>query len=191
MDIYLETDRLVLRQFTLDDVDNLVELDSDPEVMRFLTGGKATPRATIERRIRQLMDYDRYPGYGRWAVQESASGDFVGWFELERGEDTAPGVAELGYRLRRSVWGKGYAGEGSRALIHKGFGELGMERVFALTMVVNTKSRRVMEKSGLTYVRTFHKQWDDPIEGTEHGEVEYALTRTEWLQAAESTRPAS
>ena len=65
-------------------------------------------------------------------------------------------------------------------MIEKGFAELGVERVVAFTMVVNVASRRVMEKAGLKYVRTFHQAWPDHIEGEEHGDVEYALTRSEW-----------
>ena len=55
-----------------------------------------------------------------------------------------------------------------------------MERVVAETMAVNLGSRRVMEKCGLTLVRTFHQDWPDAIEGSEHGDVEYALTRADW-----------
>ncbi len=87
---------------------------------------------------------------------------------------------ELGYRLRRSAWGKGYATEASRALIEKGFRELGVQRVFAFTMVVNTASRRVMEKAGLKFVRVVHQAWPVRIPGDEHGDVEYALARGEW-----------
>jgi RimJ/RimL family protein N-acetyltransferase len=94
--------------------------------------------------------------------------------------DVGTGV-ELGYRLRRDSWGKGYATEGSIALIRKGFTELGVHRVFAETMAVNVGSRRVMEKAGLRYVRTFHQDWPERIPGDEHGDVEYALTRAEWL----------
>ncbi len=94
--------------------------------------------------------------------------------------DPDPAGAELGYRLRRDAWGHGYATEGSRALIAKGFGELGLSRIWAQTMAVNTRSRRVLEKSGLRYVRTFFMDFDDPIPGTEKGEVEYAITRSEW-----------
>jgi RimJ/RimL family protein N-acetyltransferase len=68
--------------------------------------------------------------------------------------------------------------------VDKGFGDLGLGRIWGQTMAVNTASRRVMEKAGLGYVRTFHLDWDDPIAGAEHGEVEYALTRAEWLTAA-------
>ena len=86
----------------------------------------------------------------------------------------------MGYRLRGSAWGRGYATEGSRALIRKDFTELGARRVLAETMAVNLASRRVMEKSGLKYVRTFHVNWSEPLAGAEHGEVEYALTRAAW-----------
>lgn len=91
-----------------------------------------------------------------------------------------PDEPELGYRLRKGAWGKGYATEGSRALIDKAFTELGATRVFAETMVVNTASRRVMEKAGLRLVRTFHADWPVRIPGDEHGDVEYAIPREEW-----------
>jgi RimJ/RimL family protein N-acetyltransferase len=89
--------------------------------------------------------------------------------------------------LRREVWGRGYATEGSRALIDKAFAELGAERVYASTMVVNTGSWRVMEKAGLRYVRTFQMDWPVKIPGDEEGDVEYAIDRTQW----ESNRSAS
>ena len=90
---------------------------------------------------------------------------------------------ELGYRLRRSVRGRGLGTEGSRALVDKAFREFGATRVRAETMVVNTASRRVMEKAGLRLVRTFFAEWPDRIPGDEHGDVEYAITREEWLAA--------
>jgi hypothetical protein len=104
----------------------------------------------------------------------------VGWFHLRRRADRPADEPELGYRLRRSAWGKGYATEGSRELIERAFAELGAQRVWAETMVVNSASRRVMEKAGLKYVRTFHADWPEKIEGDEEGDVEYALTRAEW-----------
>jgi RimJ/RimL family protein N-acetyltransferase len=183
MEVVLETERLVLRRFTLDDVDALVELDSDPEVTRFITNGAATPRAEVEERVllRFLRYYEVYPGYGFWAVIGRATGDFLGWFHLRPKPDhPIPDEPELGYRLRRAAWGKGYATEGSRALIDRAFTELGARRVFAETMAVNAASRRVMEKAGLRLVRTFHADWPVRIPGDEHGEVEYAITREEW-----------
>ncbi|TDD87303.1 GNAT family N-acetyltransferase [Actinomadura rubrisoli] len=178
--VFLETERLVLRWFTEADVDELVLLDSDPQVMRFLTG-EPTPRLEIEEEVlpRILRDYDRGPA-GRWAALERSTGEFVGWLALQPPEDGSVVDVELGYRLKASVWGRGYATEGARALIRKGFTELGVERVWAQTMAVNLASRRVLEKAGLRYVRTFHLHFDDPLPGTEHGEVEYELRRTDW-----------
>ncbi|MGC4877050.1 GNAT family N-acetyltransferase [Micromonospora sp. DT43] len=169
------TERLRLRRLTAADVDALVELDSDPEVMRFLTGGVATPRATVrdEQVPRLLAQYERHPGLGRWAALDRAGGDFLGWFALDPSEDGTE--AELGYRLRRSAWGRGLATEGSRALVRYAFDVVGVRRVWAETMAVNERSRRVLAKAGLRHVRTFHLQFDDPIPGTEHGEVEYEL----------------
>jgi RimJ/RimL family protein N-acetyltransferase len=182
MQIFLETERLVLRQFTEDDVDSLVELDGDPDVMRFINGGRPTPRQEIENDVLPtfLDYYERFPGYGFWAAVEKSTGRFVGWFHFRPAERAHPDEIELGYRLRKSAWGKGYATEGSRALIQKGFAELGVQRVVASTMVVNVASRRVMEKAGLKFVRTFHQPWPDKIEGDEEGDVEYALLRWEW-----------
>ncbi|MGH3716929.1 MAG: GNAT family N-acetyltransferase [Micromonosporaceae bacterium] len=182
-DPVLETERLLLREFTAADLDRLVELDSDPEVMRFIGDSKPTPREVIEteRLPHYLATYRSHPGFGRWAAIEKATGAFLGWFALDPPEALAPDTGpELGYRLSRAAWGRGYATEGSRALVAKAFTELGVERVWAQTMFVNTRSRRVMEKTGLRHVRTFHQEWDEPLPGTEHGEVEYELTRADW-----------
>ena len=179
---FLETDRIVLRAFTTADTDHLLALDNDPEVVRFINGGRPTSREAIGTRVlpRLLHDYPCWETRGYWAAQGKTTGTFLGWFEFRPLDEHSPAVVELGYRLHRSAWGHGYATEGSRALIHKGFADLGVERVTANTMAVNTRSRRVMEKSGLSFVRDFTGDWPEPIEGSEHGEVEYGLTRTEW-----------
>jgi RimJ/RimL family protein N-acetyltransferase len=180
--IILETPRLALRQFTEDDVDNLFHLNSDPEVMRYLTGGRPTPREEIRDQIIpfHLAVYDRLDRLGTWAAESAATGEFLGWFHFRPGHGTDITSIDLGYRLRRSVWNKGYATEGSRALIDMGFTDLGVERVFAHTMTVNIASRRVLEKCGLALVRTTPYEGADVIEGAGHGEVEYALTKPEW-----------
>lgn len=181
-EIFLETGRLVLRRITEADAEALYELDGDPEVMRFLTGGKPTPLDAIinDTLPRMLRSYDLLEGFGYWAAVEKSTGGFLGWFTLRPKDGGETGEVELGYRLRRSAWGKGYATEGSRALIRKGFTALGVRRVVAETMAVNKASRRVMEKAGLTHVRTFHEDWPEPIAGVQHGEVEYALTKADW-----------
>jgi RimJ/RimL family protein N-acetyltransferase len=182
--VFAETPRLMLRRFTMADVDNLVSLDADPDVMRFVTGGIPTTREEIETEILPafLGYYEHYQGYGFWAAIEKPGGQFLGWFHFRPREGASPDEAELGYRLRKSAWGKGYATEGSRALIAKGFTEFGVQRVVAEAMAVNLASRRVMEKAGLALVRTFHQPWPYPMEGDELGDVEYALTKADWEQ---------
>jgi RimJ/RimL family protein N-acetyltransferase len=192
MEVFLETERLLLRRFTADDADHLVDLDGDPEVMRYLNGGTPTPRDVIERDILpRFLRYDqRSAGYGFWAAIEKATGDFLGWFSFRPADGAGPDEVELGYRLRRAAWGKGYATEGSRALIRKGFAEPGVRRVFATTYQDNLASRRVMEKVGMTLVRTYRLTPADlAAECTFHSaaqevwdgdDVEYALERADW-----------
>jgi RimJ/RimL family protein N-acetyltransferase len=176
----IDTERLVLRPLRVDDVDELVRLDADPEVMRYLTGGKPSSREQVEDRVRARIGY-RWMAYER---SECSTGAFVGWFALQPSSDM-PDERELGYRLRRAMWGKGYATEGSLALIRLAFTTLAVRRVWACTMAVNVRSRRVMERCGMRYVRTFHLQWEDPIPGTAEGEVEYELLRDVWGYDAE------
>jgi len=184
MDVFVETERLVLRHFTEVDADNLVELDGDSEVMRFINGGRPTQRDEVESDVLPafLRYYERFAGFGFWTADEKSTRRFIGWFHLRPAPESPPGEVELGYRLRRSAWGRGYATEGSRALIQKAFADLSVERVFATTMAVNVASHRVMEKAGLRYIRTFHQPWPDYIEGEDEGDVEYALLRSEWEQ---------
>jgi RimJ/RimL family protein N-acetyltransferase len=179
----LHTRRLVLVPLAEEHLDHEVELDSDPEVMRYLGNGTARTRAEVERHHRsRLAAADRVPGLGFWAG--FAGDQFVGWWILEPPQraDQGPveGQAELGYRLLRRYWRQGLAGEGARELLRHGFEDLGLHRIFAETMAVNEASRATMTSIGLRYVRTFHADWDDPIPGAEHGEVEYAITRQEW-----------
>ena len=191
MQVFLETERVVLRRFTEADVDHLVELDSDPEVMRFLTGGTPIPRDVIENDILPafLSYYERGDRYGFWAAIEKATGDFLGWFHFRPREGASTDEDELGYRLRKAAWGKGYGTEVSRALIHKGFTELGVQRVVASTYETNIASRRVMEKAGLRLVRTY-RMTPEELERETFGiaspdlfdgdDVEYALEKADW-----------
>ncbi|WP_405604414.1 GNAT family N-acetyltransferase [Streptomyces sp. NBC_01410] len=182
MPYFLETGRLALRPLGEADVDRLLDLDNDPEVMRFINGGLPTTREAVlaESLPRFLHDYPCLGNRGFWAAEEQSTHEFLGWFELKPLDDHSAAEAELGYRLNRAAWGRGYATEGAIALVRKGFTELGVERVTANTMTVNARSRRVMEKAGLSYVRTFFEEWPEPIEGSELGDVEYALTRADW-----------
>lgn len=181
---FLETDRLVLRPATAADAPDLLALDNDPAVMRYINGGRPTSAEHIRDRTlpRLLHDHAGTGTRGYWIAQEKDTGAFLGWFELRPLTDHDPAVVELGYRLNRAAWGRGYATEGARALVDKGFTDLGVQRVTANTMAVNTGSRRVMEKAGLTFLRAYTEDWPEAIEGSEHGEVEYELTREAWTR---------
>jgi RimJ/RimL family protein N-acetyltransferase len=159
-----------------------VELDSDPEVMRFLSG-RANTRAEVEvghrRRIAAAKKVD---GLGFWVGL--VDDEFVGWWTLQpaHGPDQPndPAVADLGYRLLRRHWRKGLASEGARELVRFGFDDVGLDRIIAQTLAVNAGSRAVMERVGLTYVRTFPSSMTTPVWGLEEGEVEYEMTREKW-----------
>ena len=166
MKVFLETERLILRQFTDADVDNVFTLDSDPEVMRFISGGKPNDYAFIETVFipRILGYYGKYANFGFWAAIEKSTQDFCGWFHFYPATENLFAVelnivtdAEiaLGYRLKRDKWGKGYATEVSQLLVEKGFAEWGVKRVVAWALKDNKPSIRVMEKVGLKYEKEF------------------------------------
>jgi len=179
----LSTERLLLRRFAPADLELLVELDSDPLVMRRITGGRPTPRSEVVDDVLPVLAtmHERLGGYGFWAAFVRDTGEFLGWFHLRPDRGAPVDEPELGYRLRHAAWGRGYGTEGATALVDLAFCRLGARRVVAQTMTVHTASRRVMEKAGLVLVRTFHQPWPDPIDGDEHGDVEYALDRQQWL----------
>lgn len=184
VDIYLETDRLALRRFTADDANLLIELDSDPAVMRYLTGGEPTaPEVVRTRHLPNILaGYEKWGGnFGLFAAHEKDGGAFIGWFIL-RPEPGGPlDEVELGYRLRQAFWGNGYATEGSRALLGKAFAELGVRLVWTETMSVNLGSRSVTEKLGMSLVDTIPVPPDmQMIEGSEHGGVRYEIAAEQW-----------
>jgi len=155
-------------------------LDNDPEVMRFISKGQPTPPTKIENEIlpRMLGYYRPWPPQSFWAAHWRATYEFIGWFHL-RPDKLVPEEMELGYRLKRSAWGRGLATEGSRALLQRTFGEWGYEKVCARALAVNLASRRVMEKIGLQFEREFF--WSaDLLPGwskEERRAVKYGLSR--------------
>jgi hypothetical protein len=116
--VLLETERLVLRQFTLSDAGHLADLDADPDVMRFISGGLATSRDEIrDSLLPGFMAWYRRPGgFGCWAADQKSTGAFLGWFRFHPRRGGPSGEIVLGFRLRKPAWGQGYATEESRAL---------------------------------------------------------------------------
>lgn len=184
MHVYLETERLTLREFTEADAELLFALDTDPDVMRFI--GPSMPATVEESRLKIRSWIEKYYstgcGLGYWAAVEKSTGAFLGWFSLRPGSDWmfahlsgwGPDDLEIGYRLHTAAWGKGYATEASRAIVLKAFTELGATRIVSSALLSNVASWRVMEKVGLRRVQQF------PLPGYDSQDVTYALTREEY-----------
>lgn len=175
MEIILETPRLVFRRFAPGDAAFLVELDSDPEVMRWINGGVPTPRERIEREVvpAWLALSRERSDHGFFIACERAGGEPVGWFHLKPGYYW-PTEIDVGYRLLRRFWGQGLATEGTRAFIAHAFDVQGEPRVIATTMAGNAASRRVLEKSGMAIECEFQeRRWP----GEDKRAVKYAIER--------------
>jgi [ribosomal protein S5]-alanine N-acetyltransferase len=168
MTVFLETDRLILRQFTDTEEDGalLLDLDSDPEVMRYIgpfaLGGVEAYRERM--RTNWLAYYTTHPARGFWAVIEKSTNQFIGWFLLRPSTDyrfaaaagwTRPTDLELGYRLRQSAWGRGLATEVATELVKMALDDPEVTSVVACELVPNRASTRVMEKVGMSRVREF------------------------------------
>jgi RimJ/RimL family protein N-acetyltransferase len=190
----LRTARLGLRRFRDADAEALFNLDADPRVMRFISGGSGSSRAMVERQIlpRFIREQDDADIFGFWAAEHGEV--FAGWFSLRR-IDGLPGEASLGYRLRRQFWGQGLATEGASLLVDRGFRLGALEKIIATTYEENLASIAVMTKLGLRFQRSFKISADEleamdtadleasaPFPGMD---VEYAIDRASW-QAGQS-----
>lgn len=193
----LRTGRLLLMPLADRHLEWEIELDSDPEVLRYLWGRPRSRDEVIASHAQRIALAGKVDGLGYWIAFGSADpgpdagppeheddGEFVGLMMLPpaHGPDQPddPAVCDLGYRLVRRSWRRGLASEASRVLLRYAFETVGQNRVIAQTMAVNQGSRRVMEKIGMRYVRTYFPSWDDPLPGADLGEVEYEMTRAMW-----------
>jgi RimJ/RimL family protein N-acetyltransferase len=167
----LSAERLTLRPLRTDDLADLVAMNGDPEVMAFI--GAPLPADAVAAELDGWVAGDGE--FGLWAGL--CDGTFVGvWFLSADPDDALAG--EVGWRLPRAAWRHGYAVEGASALLDHAFAALGLHRVWAEAMAVNARSRRVMDRLGMTHVRTYVDEWDDPIPGWEQGEVVYEIRRS-------------
>ena len=144
----LETPRLILREFTPDDADALALVLSDPETMRFYPS--AFDRAGVEQWIARNMERYTKDGHGLWAMVLKSSAEIVGDCGLTIQEVDGVDEVEVGYHVRRDLWGQGLATEAARACRDFGFARLPVERVISLIRPENLPSRRVAEKNGMT-----------------------------------------
>ena len=195
----LRTARLLLVPLADRHLDLEVRLDSDPEVLRYISGRARSRDEVAASHARRMALADRVDGLGYWMAfgsgggtrgttppEREDEGEFVGLMMLPpaHGPDQPddPSVCDLGYRLVRRYWRQGLASEASRTLLRHAFDSVGQSRVIAQTMAVNAGSRATMASVGLSFVRSFTEQYDEPVSGSDEGEVEYAITREEWLQ---------
>jgi RimJ/RimL family protein N-acetyltransferase len=142
----LETERLVLRMFGSNDIDAYSAMCANPEVVRFLGEGKPVSRTDAWRHMAIFLGTWQLRGYGTWAVEEKASGKFVGRVGYTHPEGW-PGV-ELSWALARPFWGQGLAMEAARACLQQGFSSFGFSHVISLIHPDNRRSISLAERLG-------------------------------------------
>ena len=144
----LDTERLRLRAFEERDFDAYAAMMGDPEVARYLGTGRALDRMEAWRQMAMFLGHWQLRGYGVWAVEEKATGAFVGRIGHQYPEGFPD--FELAYTLARPFWGRGYALEGARAARDYAWNVLGRERMVSIVRHANVGSRRVAERLGAT-----------------------------------------
>lgn len=177
MEYYIETERLILREFRPTDDEAFFEMDANPEVHKYLGNNPCKSieqaRTIIESIRQQYLDN----GIGRWAAIEKSSGNFIGWSGLKyirEFENNHINFHDVGYRLMPKYWGKGYATESAQAAIRYGFEVLNLNEIIGTANIENKASRRALEKCGLTFVENF--MWKDiPCDWLR-------ITKEEWIK---------
>ncbi len=180
----LETERLLLRRWTDDDLAPFAAINADPEVSRLLSG--PLDRAQSDALVGRAEHSFETLGYGLWATEVRATGELVGFVGLARQTFEAhfnPSV-EVGWRLSCSAWGHGYATEGGLAALAFGFDTIGLEEIVSITTASNARSRAVMRRLGMT--RDPADDFEQPQLPADHPlrpAVLHRLTRTSWESA--------
>lgn len=164
----IETARLRLRMFQPSDVDDLAALFADPDVMRYVEDGKPKDRTVAENAINGIIAHWRRHGFGRWAVEDKATKEFLGFGGLR----SLFGTPEVVYHFAKAQWGKGLATELARASLRFGFEEHQFDRIVAIAKPENAASIHVMEKLGMHFeMRTSYYNIEV---------VQYAISADEW-----------
>jgi RimJ/RimL family protein N-acetyltransferase len=169
--IEIETDRLILSKFHINDAAAFYELNADQDVMRYT--GDVSFRSIEESRA-FILDYDHYRkyGFGRWTVLSKSEGNAIGWCGIKYHEQGD--YIDLGFRLLRSEWNKGFATEAALGCVEHAFENLGIDELVGRVARKNLASIRVLEKIGMTYWK------EDTCEGIEDS-LYYRLRNTEAL----------
>lgn len=189
MNIFLETERLILRLPTWSDLDNLVALRSDPDVMKYIGDGSIHTQAQVERFLNIAIPYQEKYGFGFCSVFEKETGEFIGQAGLfHKGfYDEQPDI-ELAYRLHKKYWGRGYATELAKALIRWAFENLSVDKIVSAAEPENIASQKVLLNSGFLFLGKQH--WRDGqelfyYEIYKNDAIELSDYNKEWPRIAE------
>ena len=155
----IETERLLFRKFELDDLPQLIEQRSDPEMYRYLGGTRMQNPEALAKRIRFYMSCYDANGFGMCPMFWKETGEMIGAAGLQPLEDT--GEIEVGYSVIKKLWGRGIGTEAARGWMEFGFTNFGLDRIVAVAVVENTASRRIMEKLGMKYEKTEEHYGED------------------------------
>lgn len=177
----MQTPRLLLREWTDDDLEPFAALNADPRVMEFLPN--LLTREQSDEMATRIRTHFRERGFGLWAVEVRGGPKFIGFVGLSvpRFEAHFTPCVEVGWRLAAEYWGQGYAPEAARAALEHGFQKLGLKEIVSITVPHNLKSRRVMEKIGLRHDPTgdfLHPLLADGHPLQQH--VLYRLSANDW-----------
>ena len=165
MKIFVETERLILREIVPSDAPGIFELDSDPLVHEYIDNDLLTSIEGASKVIEFIREQYVERGVGRWAAIEKSSGDFIGWsgLKLNTGEkemlNDKYDFIDIGYRFIPRYWGKGYATESAIAALDYGFRVLKYETIAGIALIGNIASNKVLQKIGLKHVEDF--QYED------------------------------
>lgn len=167
----IETTRLIIRPFTFDDLDAYHrQIYSDPDVTRYLPGGKPRSREATRDVIAYFIDHDTQYGFSIAAVLDKASGELIGHCGLHQFSN---GDVEIGYSFAKACWGQGFATEAGHATLRYGFETLGLHEIIALAFPANLASQRVMQKLGMTHEGTTSDYYNSEL-------VIYRLARADF-----------
>lgn len=159
MKIQLETERLIIREIELRDVDDFYEMDSDPEVHKYILQTPVTSKDEMVEVIKMIRQQYKDNGIARWAVIDKVSGEMLGWCGIKFYTDKLNGhqnFYEHGYRFKQKHWGKGYATESSKAVLDWAFRNLNTDAIYAITDIDNKNSIHVLDKLGFELKEVFH-----------------------------------
>lgn len=177
----LETKRLIIRQWKRDDFPTFAKLNADKEVMQYFPNTLTKDESNLM--ADKISSFIEQKGWGFWAVEEKESGKFIGFVGLHEPQSDLPcnPCVEVGWRLDKAYWGKGYATEAAQGALQFGFEKLGLERIYSFTSCMNQPSINVMKRLGMidTKQNFLHPDVEEGSPLREH--VLYMVTQKMWV----------